>query len=128
MTDKPLWRQAYDAVDRTVTPRAEALVRTDEFADASALAARARSTLRNQVNGVSAWLWHLVNLPAGTDVQRLRLQVGALDREVRRLNLQLAQLADQADEEVTDHAATAEPGRRARPGSPRDRAQRPARP
>ena len=30
-----------------------------------------------------------MNLPAGTDLQRLRMQVGALDREVRRLSLQL---------------------------------------
>jgi uncharacterized membrane protein YciS (DUF1049 family) len=42
-------------------------------------------------------LWHLINLPAGTDVQRLRVQIGALDRQVRRLTLQLDQLASQRD-------------------------------
>jgi len=30
-----------------------------------------------------------MNLPAGTDFRWLRMQVGALDREVRRLSLQL---------------------------------------
>ena len=30
-----------------------------------------------------------MNLPAGSDVSRLRTQIGALDREVRRLGLQL---------------------------------------
>ena len=41
------------------------------------------------MNGVAARVWHLVNLPAGTDVHRLRKQIGALDRDVRRLSLQL---------------------------------------
>jgi hypothetical protein len=36
-----------------------------------------------------------VNLPAGTDVARLRTQVGALDREVRRLALRLEQHNDE---------------------------------
>ena len=40
-------------------------------------------------NAIAARVWHLMNLHAGTDMQRLRMQVGALDREVRRLSLQL---------------------------------------
>jgi hypothetical protein len=97
-------RRAYDAVDRAVTPRAEALVRTSQFADASALLARTQRLVRDRANGFSARLWHLVNLPAGTDVQRLRMQLGALDREVRRLTLRLEQA-----EGVTDHAFDPEP-------------------
>ena len=53
----------------------------------------------NGVNGVAARVWHLVNLPAGTDLQRLRVQIGALDRDVRRLSLQLEQRQDQPREE-----------------------------
>ena len=94
MTDRPLWRQTYDAVERSVAPRMEALVRSGEFAHASAWAAWARSAVRDQINAAGARLWHLVNLPAGTDVQRLRAQVGELDREVRRLALAL-ELAQQ---------------------------------
>ena len=30
-------------------------------------------------------MWHLVNLPAGTDVRKLRNQIGDLDHEVRLL-------------------------------------------
>jgi phage host-nuclease inhibitor protein Gam len=39
----------------------------------------------------------MMNLPASTDVQRLRRQVGELDREVRRLTLQLERDARQSD-------------------------------
>jgi hypothetical protein len=127
VTGSPRWRQAYDAVERTVAARLEAVIRTDEFAHATAWAARAQSALRSQVDAASARLWHLVNLPAGSDISRLRVQVGELDREVRRLTLQLAQHAE-STEEVTDHADPAEPSRRAGPRAPRGRAQRPAGP
>ena len=113
-------RRAYDAVERVVTPRAEALVRTSQFADASVLLARTQRLVRDQVNGISARLWHLVNLPTGTDVQRLRVQLGALDREVRRLALRLEQA-----EGVTDDAFDPEPDGSTRPRTPRGGTQRP---
>jgi hypothetical protein len=42
MTDMPGWRPAYNAVERNVSPRVEALVRTDEFAQMTAVIARTR--------------------------------------------------------------------------------------
>ena len=85
----PGWRRAFDAVERNVSPRVETLVHSDEFARVTAVAARTRRVTAKRVNAIAARIWHLVNLPAGSDVQRLRVQVGALDREVRRLSLQL---------------------------------------
>jgi hypothetical protein len=38
---KPLWRQAYDAVDARVAPQLESLVQTQEFAQALSLGMRA---------------------------------------------------------------------------------------
>ena len=32
MTDKPGWRRTYDTAERAVAPRAEALVRSSEYA------------------------------------------------------------------------------------------------
>ena len=89
MSDVSVWRRAYDAVERNVSPRVEAVVHSDEYATMTAVIASTRHVAGSQVNAVAARLWHLMNLPAGSDVQRLRIQVGALDREVRRLNLQL---------------------------------------
>jgi hypothetical protein len=97
LTDKPRWRQVYDAVERNLAPRVEALVHTREFTHTTAGMARARRLVLDRVNGVAARLWHLVNLPAGTDVQRLRRQVGELDRQLRRLTLQLDREARQQD-------------------------------
>jgi hypothetical protein len=83
------WRQAFDTIERAVTPRAEELVRTPYFSLGVALARRAQTLAGRSVQNLSARAWHLVNLPAGSDVSRLRAQIGALDREVRRLTIQL---------------------------------------
>jgi hypothetical protein len=89
MSTTPRWRQAYDAVDTAVTPRAESVVRSAGFATSVVLLQRAQGLARSGARGLSARAWHLLNLPAGSDVKQLRAQIGALDREVRRLTLQL---------------------------------------
>ena len=129
----PQWRQAFDAVERRVTPHAESLVRSPGFATGVALVRRAQNLARDGARGLSARAWHLVNLPAGTDLARLRAQIGALDREVRRLTVQLE--ATQRRGRLTgptsteeSHADRAQPADGARPRPARRRAQRPARP
>ena len=146
MTEPPLWRQAFDAVERRVTPRAEELVRTEAFTVGAALTRRAVTLARGSARDLTARAWHLVNLPAGTDVSRLRAQVGALDREVRRLTLQLEAAQRGTAQRGTAQRGTAQRGTERRhtpeetdadsaqsPDGPRPRparrrAQRPARP
>ena len=128
----PLWRQAFDAAEKRVTPHAEELVRTPGFATGVALVRRAQNIARDGVRGLSARAWHLVNLPAGTDIARLRAQVGALDRELRRLTVQLEnerrrpRPADAPREEHDADGAQSPGGPRPRPA--RRGAQRPPRP
>jgi hypothetical protein len=133
MTEPPLWRQAYDAAERRVTPHADRLVRTPSFAVGAAVLRRAQALARSSAEGVTARAWHLLNLPAGSDVRRLRTQIGALDREVRRLTVQLelerhrpAQppAARHPDAEEP-HAQRAEPADGAGPRPARRRTQRP---
>lgn len=135
-----LWRQAFDTAEKFVAPKLESVVRTDQFAQATALGLRAQAALTRRANEVAAKVWHLVNLPAGTDVLRLRAQVGALDREVRRLTLALEQQQQQQQQEQqlheshnsrqpderTEDAATDKPGGGARSHPPRGRTKRPA--
>jgi hypothetical protein len=127
----PLWRQAFDAAERRVTPHADSLVRTPGFATGVTLLRRAQNLARDTARGVSARAWHLVNLPAGSDVARLRAQIGALDREVRRLTVQLenerrTRAADPTPEEPDADGAQSPGGPRPRPA--RRGAQRPPRP
>jgi hypothetical protein len=129
----PLWRQAFDAAERAVTPRAEDLVRTEAFNVGAALVRRAQTLAKDSARGLTARAWHLINLPAGSDVSRLRAQIGSLDREVRRLSLQLeaeqrrsARPARPTSIEES-HADRAHPSDDPRPGPARRRAQRPPR-
>ncbi|WP_142024389.1 hypothetical protein [Blastococcus colisei] len=135
----PLWRQAFDAAERAVAPRAEDLVRSDYFSLATALLRRAQTVAGSSVQGLTARAWHLVNLPAGSDISRLRAQIGSLDREVRRLTIQLEQERRRASSRPgTAHPTTAptedsdadgaQPADGARPRPARRRTQRPARP
>ena len=130
--EPPLWRQAFDAAERAVTPRAEELVRSEGFHVGAALVRRARTLARDSARGLTARAWHLVNLPAGSDVSRLRAQIGSLDREVRRLSLQLE--AEQRRARPTgptsieeNHADRAQPADGPGPRPARRRAQRPPR-
>jgi len=135
MSDAPLWRQAFDKAERAVAPRAESLVRTPGFNLGAALVRRAQTLARGTARDVTARAWHLLNLPAGSDVTRLRAQIGALDREVRRLGLQLeaerragrSPIRSALPPSTEDsHADGAQPADGARPRPPRRRAQRPA--
>jgi hypothetical protein len=87
MPGPPLWRQVYDRVERTVTPRLEAGVRTGMFASTLATVTKARaglscrgSQLAGRLDTVSARGLHLVNLSAAGDVTRLRAEIRDLDR------------------------------------------------
>jgi hypothetical protein len=133
----PLWRQAFDAAERAVAPRAENLVRTEYFSLGVALARRAQTLAGRSVQGLSARAWHLVNLPAGSDISRLRTQIGALDREVRRLTIQLeserrrtagARTTPTTPTTEASDADGAQPADGARPRPARRRTQRPASP
>lgn len=97
MTGLPSWRTPYDLTERLVAPPAEKVVRSDRFASVAATVFGIRRAVEDGVTGLAARVWHLVNLPAGSDLQRLHAQIGALDREVRRLTLHLEQRGDHGD-------------------------------
>jgi hypothetical protein len=135
----PLWRQAFDVAERAVTPRAEDLVRTESFTIGTALLRQAQNLVAGSARSLTARAWHLINLPAGSDVSRLRAQIGALDREVRRLGLQLEAERRRAggsppapgqDVPTTEEndAHGSQPADSSGPRPPRRRTQRPARP
>jgi hypothetical protein len=86
MAGKPLWRQAFDAVDQRVAGPVEAGARSDLFLDTLALGWRLRGRVQREVERRSRRALHLLNLPAASDVRRLSEQVGALQRDVRELS------------------------------------------
>ncbi|WP_040517349.1 hypothetical protein [Gordonia neofelifaecis] len=91
-------RAVYDEIEKRVTPVVEDVVRSDEFATANTVAGQVRGAVVHRIQGVAASVLHLVNLPAGTDVRKLRRQVGELDYEVRQLRMEVAERAHSAVE------------------------------
>ncbi len=83
------WRQSYDAVEREIAPRVDALVRSEGFAVAVGLAARAQRLVQDGASRSSRRLLHRLNLPAGSDVTRILNEIGQLKRQVRELTAQL---------------------------------------
>lgn len=119
MADKPLLWRAFDAAERAVAPRLEGAVRSAPFLDTLGLAMRARARVRRELEARSRRLWHAMNLPAGTDVNRLRRQVARLEHELRQMNAALERTLDEQDRPEEEGDADA-----ARSRPPRRRAQR----
>jgi poly(hydroxyalkanoate) synthase III subunit E len=83
-------RALYDRFEQVAGPIAIDVTHSSEYAQVVALTLGVQKSVRSGLNRLAAQAWHTVNLPAGTDVQRLRVQVGALNREIRLLTLELA--------------------------------------
>jgi hypothetical protein len=99
---RPLWRQAFDAVERRVAGPAERTVRTDTFNDVVTVAMRSRRVVQRAVERRTRRLLHLANLPTATDVKRLSEQTAQLHRELRALQRQL----DAADDPARRRSTT----------------------
>jgi hypothetical protein len=102
---RPLWRQAFDAVERRVAGPAERTVRTDAFNDVLTVAIRSSRAVQRAIERRSRRVLHLANLPTATDVKRLAEQNAQLHREIRELQRRL-------DGATTDAAARRRPGTR----------------
>jgi hypothetical protein len=85
----PVWKKLFDAADRTVGSRVNEFARSENFAILAGLAARSRNELTTRFERSSRQWLHLMNLPAGSDVNRLLAQIGLLEREVRELRKQI---------------------------------------
>ena len=81
----PLWRSAFDLVERPVAAASEAWLQSDVFMDVAAVGFKVQRRMRAQSRQVmEAWLG-LFELPARRDVSNLVNQVAALERQVRDL-------------------------------------------
>ena len=85
MADKPLWRQAFDAVESRAAGPVEAGAHSDVFSDLITLNVRLARRAQQEVERRTRRLLHMVNLPTATDVRRLSEQVASLQRELREL-------------------------------------------
>jgi polyhydroxyalkanoate synthesis regulator phasin len=82
---KPLWRRAFDEVDRRVAGPVETGAHSDLFNDLVTLQWKLARRAQREVERRTRRVLHAVNLPTATDVRRLSEQVASLQRQLREL-------------------------------------------
>jgi hypothetical protein len=87
--DLPLWLKAVYRLERAIGGPVESAVRSDAYFDTVAHANRAGSRAVGAVEGLSRRCLHLLNLPAGTDVRRVREQLARMERRLNALTEEL---------------------------------------
>jgi hypothetical protein len=91
---QPIWLQVIHRLERAIGEPVESAVHSDAYFDVMAQMTRARSQLIGGVEGLSRRCLHLVNLPAGTDVRRVREQLARMERRLNALSEEIAALDD----------------------------------
>jgi hypothetical protein len=96
MAGQPLWLRTVIRLERAVGERVETAVHSDAYFDVLAGAKRRHASATRMAESVSRRCLHLLNLPAGSDVRRVREQLARMDRRLTRLSKELAE-RDAAD-------------------------------
>ncbi|NUT56695.1 MAG: hypothetical protein HOQ03_12035 [Thermoleophilia bacterium] len=103
-SEKPPWRKAIEDYERAVGAPLEEFIKSDQFADMAAKAAKqqaqaqqglASSPLPGLPASTTEWL-HSMNLPAASDIEELRAEIQALRDDVRALTAALGPKAKPA--------------------------------
>jgi hypothetical protein len=90
MAGQPLWLRTVLRLERAVGERVEAAVHSDAYFDVLAVAKRRHAWAGRVAERASRRCLHLLNLPAGSDVRRVREQLARMDRQLTRLTKELA--------------------------------------
>jgi len=91
MSSKPTWLKVVQKLERAIGEPVEAAVRTDTYFDVVAKATRATAAVKRKAESVSRRGLHLANLPAGSDLSRMREQLLRMERRLNALSEDIAE-------------------------------------
>jgi hypothetical protein len=92
---RPLWRKAFDSVERAIAPGLESTVRSEGFADVATVLMRMQAAMTRSTERAMRRALHMWNLPAGSDVKRVSEQIASLERRIRDLAKRVEDLAEE---------------------------------
>jgi septal ring factor EnvC (AmiA/AmiB activator) len=95
---EPLWVRLVHEFERSIAAPVEAAVRSDEYFDLVTQLNRARAHVTKTVESLSEEWLHLFNLPAATDLRRVREQLSRVERQLNKVAKTLGD-SDEANEE-----------------------------
>jgi hypothetical protein len=109
---QPSWLELVRRLERAIGEPVEGFVRSDAYFDLMTQVNRARARAARSFESFAAEWLHFFNIPAATDVRRLREQLSRLERQVNRIAKDLADREEERREEAAPTAAKP-PARRA---------------
>lgn len=85
----PIWQRAVVAAQARLNPLLRSAIDQPDVAATIALLQNARHEVGRVAEAPTRRVLHLLNLPAGSDINRLLVQIAALERQVRELGKRL---------------------------------------
>ena len=86
MSEKPPWRKAIEDYERSIGAPLEDFIKSDEFADIAAKAAKGQAELQREMTASTTKWLHTMGLPTAADMAQLRAEIQELRAEVRALS------------------------------------------
>jgi hypothetical protein len=90
--NQPRWLRAVLRVERAIGEPVESAVRSDTYFDLVSTTTRVRRRVQGTAEGLSRRALHMLNLPAGSDMRRIRQQLGRMERRLNELSDEVAEL------------------------------------
>jgi hypothetical protein len=94
MSQGPLWLRVVHRVERAVGEPVESAVRSDTYFDVVSIVTRTTGKAKSTAESLSRRGLHLLNLPAGSDVKRVREQLLRMERRLNQLTENVEELDD----------------------------------
>ena len=88
--EPPLWLDAVRKFERAIGDPIESVVTSEAFFDAMTRFKRAQSQVTGAVENVTNDMYRMFNIPAGSDVRKLREQLSRMERRLEALSKELA--------------------------------------
>jgi hypothetical protein len=104
----PTWLKLVLRAERLVGERVESAVHSGTYFDLTTRAKRTTTKATEAVEGVSRRILHLANLPAGTDIRRVREQLSRMERRIVELSKEVDELREVDTARVADTARLAD--------------------
>jgi hypothetical protein len=91
-SNQPLWLRAVHRLERAVGEPVESAVRSNAYYTVVTVGTRATAKAKRTAEGVSRRYLHLLNLPTGSDVRRVRDQLTRMERRLNDLADEVAEM------------------------------------
>jgi hypothetical protein len=94
MSQGPLWLRVVHRVERAIGEPVETAVHSDTYFDVVSVVTRTTGKAKSTAESLSRRGLHLLNLPAGSDVKRLREQLLRMERRLNQLTENVEEMDD----------------------------------